>query len=120
MGLFKKMPYSAKNLMKGVAAARAAGQPLSGYRYAVAFQQEEDERAGRTWSKVKMSQDHDSGEFQTDNYIGVVGEGRSKRKVHVAVNSDGDVVFVRDFDQTVLYDRKNGVGYLPPDLDWSK
>jgi hypothetical protein len=115
-----KLPYSFKNLIKGALAARRNGEPFSGYKYAVAFQQEDDERANQAWSKVKMSYDRDSGDFQTDNYIGFVGEGNQKRKVHVAVSSDGDVVYVRDIDGTILYDRKKGIGHLPPNLDWSE
>lgn len=46
MGIFDKAPYSFKNLIKGALAARANGEPYSGYKYAVAFQQEDDERFG--------------------------------------------------------------------------
>ena len=72
------------------------------------------------WNKVKMSYDADSGTYQTDNYIGIVGDTGQKSKAHVAVNADGEVVYVRDIGGEVLYDKKNGVGYLPGDLDWSK
>ena len=47
MGLFGNAPYSLKNLVKGVLAARANGEPLQGYKYAVAFQQEDDDRYGQ-------------------------------------------------------------------------
>jgi len=43
-----------------------------------------------------------------------------KQKVHVAIDEMGDVVFVRDEDGTVLYDKKNGIGHLPFDLNWSR
>lgn len=72
------------------------------------------------WHKVKMSYDKDSRTFQTDNYIGIVGDTGQKSKAHIAVNADGEIVFVRDLGGEVLYDRKNGRGHLPDDLDWSK
>ena len=72
------------------------------------------------WNKVKMSYDKDSGTYQTDNYIGIVGDTGQKSKAHIAINPDGEVVFVRDVGGEVLYDKKNDVGYLPDDLDWSK
>lgn len=72
------------------------------------------------WHKIKMSLDHDSGEFQTDNYIGIVGSTSQKTKAHIAVNADGDIVFVRDIGGEILYSRKKGIGYLPDDLDWSR
>jgi hypothetical protein len=120
LGLFDKAPYSFKNLIKGVFAARANGEPLGGYKYAVAFQQEEDERLGRTWSKQKMTLDHDTGLTQTDNYFGYVGEKGQKKKAHVAINENGDVVFVRIVGGEILYDSKKGIGHLPDDLDWNK
>ncbi|GAA1344308.1 hypothetical protein [Arthrobacter roseus] len=120
MGLFDKSPYSTKNLLRGVMAARANGEPYNGYKYAIAFQQEEDDRQGRRWSKQKMSYDRDTDTVQTDNFIGYAGEKGQKRKVHIAVTDEGDVVFVRDFDGTILYDKKHGVGRLPDNLDWSK
>lgn len=72
------------------------------------------------WQKVKMSFDRDSGTFQSDNYIGIKGGKSQKSKAHIAVNADGEIVYVRDIGGEVLYDKKNGKGYLPPDLDWSK
>lgn len=72
------------------------------------------------WHKVKMSLDRDSGNFQTDNYIGIVGDKGQKSKAHIAVNSDGDIVFVRDIGGEILYDKKRGIGRLPGNLDWSK
>lgn len=72
------------------------------------------------WEKHDSSTDDDSGLAQTDFYSGTVGETNQKKKVHVAINELGDVVFVRDEDGTVLYDRKNGIGHLPHDLNWSR
>ena len=72
------------------------------------------------WQKAKMSLDRDSGNFQTDNYIGIVGDKGQKSKAHIAVSSSGDIVFVRDLGGEVLYDRKRGIGHLPNNLDWSK
>lgn len=72
------------------------------------------------WHKVKMSFDVDSGLYQTDNYVGIVGSTNQKSKAHIAINSDGDIVYVRDITGEVLYSRKDNIGYLPDDLDWSK
>jgi len=67
-----------------------------------------------------MSYDKDSNTYQTDNYIGIVGDTGQKSKAHIAVNPDGDIVFVRDIGGEVLYDKKNGTGRLPNNLDWSR
>ncbi len=72
------------------------------------------------WHKARMSFDRDSGTFQTDNFIGIVGDKGQKTKAHIAVNSEGEIVFVRDVGDKVLYSRKDGIGNLPKDLDWSK
>lgn len=72
------------------------------------------------WNKVKMSFDRDAGTYQTDNYIGIVGEKGQKSKAHIAINPDGDIVFVRDLGGEVLYDKKNNRGNLPDNLNWSK
>lgn len=72
------------------------------------------------WNKVKMSYDRDSGTYQTDNFIGIVGSTDQKSKAHIAVNPDGEIVYVRDIGGEILYDKKNGIGHLPKDLDWSK
>lgn len=71
------------------------------------------------WHKVKMAYDRDSGTYQTDNYIGIVGEKGQKSKAHIAINPEGEAVFVRDIDGEVLYDKKNNIGHLPDDLNWS-
>ena len=71
------------------------------------------------WQKVKMSLDRDSGHIQTDNYIGITGDRNQKTKAHIAVDSDGNIVYVRDIGGEVLYDKKHGIGHLPDDLDWS-
>lgn len=72
------------------------------------------------WHKMKMSFDRDSGTFQTDNYVGIVGDKGQKTKAHIVMDSEGGIVFVRDMGGEVLYSRKDGIGYLPDDLDWSK
>lgn len=77
-------------------------------------------RERNSWEKTKSSVDRDTGLNQTDFYSGTVGQSNQKKKVHVAIDELGDVVFVRDEDGTVLYDKKNGVGYLPFDLNWSR
>lgn len=71
------------------------------------------------WHKVRMSFDRDSGTYQTDNYIGIVGDAGQKSKAHIVVDAEGDVVYVRDIGGEVLYSRKDGIGHLPDDLDWS-
>lgn len=76
--------------------------------------------ASQSWEKTRSSYDSDTGLNQTDFYSGTVGSRDQKKKVHVAINELGDVVYVRDEDGTVLYDRKRGIGYLPYDLNWSR
>ena len=77
-------------------------------------------RAGRVWEKYSSSSDRDTGLMQTDFFSGTVGSTDQKRKVHIAINEYGDVIYVRDMDGAVLYDKKNGIGYLPSDLNWSR
>jgi len=72
------------------------------------------------WYKLKMSFDYDSSTFQSDNYFGTVGEKNQKAKGHIAVDDVGNIVFVRDEDGVVLYDKKNNIGYLPSDLNWNR
>lgn len=48
MGFFTNAPYSLRNLVRGAFMAQADGRPLSAYKYAVALQEEEDARFGRT------------------------------------------------------------------------
>lgn len=72
------------------------------------------------WHKEKMSFDRDTGTFQTDNYISIIGDTHQKSKAHIAIDEDGNIVFVRDIGGEILYSRKNGIGYLPDNLDWSK
>jgi|SRR5450759_2214488 len=73
-----------------------------------------------SWEKYKSSIDQDTGLAQTDFFAGTVGERDQKKKVHIAIDEHGDVIFVRDMDGTVLYDRKHGIGFLPPDLNWNR
>lgn len=79
----------------------------------------EEQRMVATWSKYAPSFDRDTGTNQTNYFEGYVGARRQKRKVHIAIDEHHNVVFVRDIDGTVLYDRKNGIGTLPQDLNWS-
>lgn len=72
------------------------------------------------WHLEKMSYDKDSQMYQTDNYIGIIGSKNQKTKAHIAVNPDGEITYVRDIGGEVLYSRKDGIGHLPNDLDWSK
>ena len=74
---------------------------------------------GRTWSKYQGSTNRDTGVNQTNFFLGYVGEGDQRRKVHIAIDEHHNVVYVRDIDGTLLYDKKNGFGTLPADLDWS-
>src|SRR5450759_2702934 len=73
-----------------------------------------------SWEKYKSSIDQDTGLAQTDFFAGTVGERDQKKKVHIAIDEHGDVIFVRDMAGTVLYDRKHGIGFLPPDLNWNR
>ena len=73
-----------------------------------------------TWEKYKASINWDSGTAQTNLFVGTIGETDQKKKVHIAIDEHGDVVFVRDMDGEVLYDRKQSKGSLPPDLNWSR
>jgi hypothetical protein len=51
------------------------------------------------WHKTKMSFDRDTGTYQTDKYIGIVGEDNQKLKAHIAVDPDGQITFVRDLER---------------------
>lgn len=73
-----------------------------------------------TYEKYSASYDRDTGTMQTNFFHGTVGEQNQKKKVHVAIDEYGNVIFVRDIDGKVLYDKKNNVGYLPFDLNWSR
>jgi len=72
------------------------------------------------WEKTTSSFDRDTGLAQTDFFSGTVGERDHKKKVHVAIDEYGNVVYVRDESGEVLYDKKRGIGYLPSDLNWSR
>lgn len=74
----------------------------------------------QSWTKYTASIDHDTQQPQTNFFMGYVGEKNQRRKVHVVVDVAGDIVYVRDLDGTVLYDRKRGTGHLPPNFDWSR
>lgn len=73
-----------------------------------------------TWTKYGASNDGRTKKPQTNFFMGYVGERDQRRKVHIVINHRGDIVFVRDIDGTILYDRRAGIGHLPPDLDWSR
>ncbi len=72
-----------------------------------------------TYEKYSASYDSDTGTMQTNFFSDTVGERDQKKKVHVAIDEYGNVVYVRDIDGKVLYDKKHGIGYLPFDLNWS-
>lgn len=93
------------------------GTGIWSYRFGAAETQSSSSSA---WEKHSSSFDRDTGRMQTDFYMGTVGGTLDKRKVHVAIDEFGDVVYVRDIDGTVLYDKKTGIGHLPHDLDWSR
>lgn len=73
-----------------------------------------------SWEKYSASYDNDTQTSQTNFFSGTVGEKNQKRKVHVAIDEWGNVVYVRDLDGTILYDKKNNIGSLPEDLNWSQ
>ena len=83
-------------------------------------QHKQNSRSNDRYEKYGSSTDRDTGRHQTDYYSGTVGETNQRRKVHVAIDEYGNVVYVRDEDGTVLYDEKNGIGHLPRDLNWSR
>lgn len=83
-------------------------------------QNQREGRHEKRWEKYSSSTDRDTGLNQTDFYSGTVGGTNQKKKVHVAIDEYGGVVYVRDEDGRVLYDKKNGIGFLPHDLNWSK
>lgn len=62
----------------------------------------------RRWSKYSSSTDSASGRPQTDYYEGYVGETNRRFKVHIAVDENGSLLFVRDIDGTVIFDRSRG------------
>lgn len=64
------------------------------------------------WSKYRSSTDGATGLPQTDYYEGYVGERNKRLKVHIAVDANGRLLYVRDIDGTELFDR--GRGDTPP------
>jgi hypothetical protein len=60
------------------------------------------------WSKYTASEHHDTGAAQTNYFEGYIGETDQGRKVHIAVDDHGHLLFVRDIDGTVLFDRSRG------------
>jgi hypothetical protein len=66
-----------------------------------------------TWSKYSSSTSGDVP--QTDYYFGYVGERNAARKVHIAIDWNGTLLFVRDLDGAELYNH-NTDG--PPPANW--
>ena len=66
------------------------------------------------WDKHKMSSSSDY-EYQNNSYFGTKGLGQHG---HIVTDPSGNVLYVRGEDGTVLYDKKNNIGHLPPDLNW--
>lgn len=60
------------------------------------------------WSKYSNSTDGASGLPQTDYFEGYVGESDQRLKVHIAIDENGRLLFVRDIDGTVLFNRSRG------------
>lgn len=73
--------------------------------------------SSRTWEKTTQSYDRDTGSVQSNFFSGTIGERNQKKKVHVAIDELGNITFVRDEDGTILYDKKNNVGHLPPGFE---
>lgn len=63
-----------------------------------------------TWFKYSSSESH--GRPQTDFYMGYVGEKDDRKKVHIAVDDRGRLLYVRDIDGTPLFNRSKGD--IPP------
>lgn len=61
------------------------------------------------WSKEGRSHHYATGREQLDYYEGYVGEKNQRMKVHIAVDAeDGRLLFVRDIDGRILFDRSKG------------
>lgn len=61
-----------------------------------------------SWSKYTASVNYDTSTAQTNYFEGYVGETDPRRKVHIAVDEHGRLLYVRDMDGTVLFDRSQG------------
>ncbi len=60
------------------------------------------------WAKYTSSENYESCTPQTNYFEGFVGEKDPRRKVHIAVDENGRLLYVRDLDGTVLFDRSQG------------
>jgi hypothetical protein len=76
-------------------------------------QRADDQRRGGddTWfEKYRSSVTEDTGQPQTDLQFGEKGT----KGGYVAVDGNGDLLFMRDADGRVVYDPANGLDRLPP------
>lgn len=64
-----------------------------------------------TWSKYKSTTSR-SGTPQTNYFEGYIGERDQTRKVHIVIDENGKLQYIRDIDGTVLFDRSRG--HTPP------
>jgi hypothetical protein len=69
------------------------------------------------WTKYTSGTGRD-GTPQTNYFEGVIGERDQRRKVHVVVDANGVLRYIRDIDGTVLFDRSRG-DTPPPRLELS-
>lgn len=82
-------------------------------------QQRESDRADRrrrddNWfEEYRSSETHDTGTPQTDLQFGEKGT----KGGHIAVDANGDLLFMRDADGQTVYDPKNELNHLPPGWD---
>ncbi len=60
------------------------------------------------WAKYTPSVNRDTNTAQTNYFEGYVGETDQNRKVHIAVDEHGQLLYVRDIDGTELFDRSKG------------
>lgn len=60
------------------------------------------------WAKYQSSVHRGTNVAQTNYFEGYIGETDPRRKVHIAVDEYGRLLYVRDIDGTELFDRSRG------------
>ena len=121
-----------KNALKDQAAGSAKYGASTSYGHnraailAAKAEREERERCARQlgasalkqmqpprWWKVELAS-YDHG-VQSNYFEGTVGEKDQKKKIHIATDVEtGELLFARDSDGTILYDRHSG----DPQPEW--
>lgn len=91
--------------------ARLAGELITRLRLGQIAVRDTQQIKPPTWSKYKSTTSR-SGIPQTNYFEGYIGERDQTRKVHVVIDENGKLQYIRDIDGTVLFDRSRG--HVPP------